>query len=204
MPLDNIIRLFDCLGSLPKIEFFSINQLGLEREIHQKQASPQSKSIGDVAQQSEPISLQPLDQAAMRFFEGMEKNALSTGRHEDIWVLAADEGIPFAVSSKNFWYNFRQHWFTRTRVKEDLSQYGEDRAKIDQNFAEHGARDGWRKLLDKFLDEQVAIPDEARSKVFLRSSTLGWNWLKAFVKGPALEAFLVLPGVEDKADEDAE
>ena len=32
-PLDNVIRLFYCLGALPKMEFFSINQLGLEQEI---------------------------------------------------------------------------------------------------------------------------------------------------------------------------
>ena len=74
LPLDNFVRLFDCLGALPKIEFFSINQMGLEREIarSQKQFGKDSKSVLDESPSETPsaLRLEPVDLAAKRFFDG--------------------------------------------------------------------------------------------------------------------------------------
>ena len=124
VPMDPRIRLFDCLGALPKIEIYSVNQMGLEHEIlAQKAGKKDGKDVAEKTSQNtiQPVPaacVSPIDIAVKRFCEGMHFNASKTAPHSNVWELAANAGIPFAVPSDNFWYNFRQHWFTKSRVKE--------------------------------------------------------------------------------------
>ena len=106
-----------------------MNQMELEKEIQAREKAnkktnekPQPNSDQNLAEITE---LEPLDQAAKRFLEGMQGNAMETPGYDSIWSLAADSGIPFAVAP-GVWYNFRQYWFTKKRKKEKLGQFGLD------------------------------------------------------------------------------
>ena len=44
--LDDTIRLFDCLAALPKVAIFSVNQLGLEKEVRFAQPEKPSRKEG--------------------------------------------------------------------------------------------------------------------------------------------------------------
>ena len=98
-PLDNRVRLMDCLAALPKMELFSVNQLACEEAIRAYGARARlpgraaSHTLdGDdgkdpVGPQKTPIHLEPHDFAARRFFEALAQHTSrevpSKGSHSE-------------------------------------------------------------------------------------------------------------------------
>ena len=153
-PPDNVIRIFDCLGALPKMQFFSINQLDLEQEIELRRQKANSQEATDSNAKDGVVTTMPLDLAAMdlaakRFSDGMRANAINTPRHHSSWDLVSRASISCAIPLNTFWYNFRKHWFTQNCNREDLGEYGADSDTIIEVFKLQGSTIGWRALLDR-------------------------------------------------------
>ena len=74
------------------------------------------------------------------------------------------------MGGKDFWFSFRQYWFTRTRAKENLSFYGPDRRKVTDIFSKRGASTPWKSLLKRCVGTECAVLSDDGLKVMLRSS----------------------------------
>ena len=205
MVLDDVIRLFDCLASLPKMEIFSINQIGLENEINQMQAAKSGRAKGaDSGSEARAGSqaaamtgpkLSALDLAAKRFFNGMYHNAMEVPGGMSIWEYVTHEGIPFAINQKTFWYAFRQHWLTKQRVREDLTMYNGE-GDVREAFKTHGAGPGWKKLLDHLVLMQAAERSNDSKVVYMRFSGRAHLYLRDVLLADGAESYEQIPSLQ--------
>ena len=96
-----------------------------------------------------------------------------------IWDYASTEpGVPLALNSMTFWYNFRQYLFLRERVKEDLFVYG------GHTFLKpFGSATGWRNLLRHLVSKKAdtkVVDEEGVGKglsIVLRCCAASKEWI---------------------------
>ena len=182
MPLDDTVRLFDTLATLPKMEIFSVNQLDLEKEIRLKQLDKNKQcgrqQSGDKGNEGAEITnteimyleWTPIELASKLLFDALHKNTIKLEQDTSVWDLASTEGIPMKLAVKTFWYNWRQMWFYRRRARESLPAYGADENAVWGIVNKHAEHHAWKNLFDYFVEKKAAYKDEDNSKIYLRSS----------------------------------
>eukprot|EP00959_Pyramimonas_sp_CCMP1952_P249231 5209828-Pyramimonas_sp.AAC.1 len=87
---------------MPKIELFSLNQMGLEAAIQRAQktkpSGQQDKAPPAPLYDFDILKLENIDKARRRFLEGIAADHLPAGEN-GIWHKAAREGAPFAAAA---------------------------------------------------------------------------------------------------------
>jgi hypothetical protein len=185
-----------------------VNQLGLEEEIRSANLPKTCKDdpkqhIADEKTESPVDGLSDIDIASKRFFEGLHSNAAKIEGFEDAWKLAEEVGIPFCVNAKTFWYNWRQTWFTRIRVKEDLSSYG-GHSRAEKIFTEHGRQSGWWAMLNHLAAKDVAVESLEDEVVKLRFTSRGYAWVAEVLNCTGASQYALSPCRDVKTKDEQE
>ena len=208
-PQDATIRMLDALAGLAKTELYGINQIRLDRllRLHeQREARRYGTNEDEGLEDAEGHpgdtpewlkSLTPAELALRKLIDAIGES------HELHWEPATTDssGIPYKVSQGSCWFNFRQHNFSRKRIRmlEKFHHYGGI-----ENLNDHGCSTGWKAMLTKLVENSVAVntnpPAGAReptgnpAAVVLRKTRAGRDFLsKIHASEQALQLYDALP-----------